>query len=447
MNNEFQLGMTILNSDMKFTTKRIKAIFNHLLVITQTNEIIVFSKHDDMTNNISYFKKKYIILNSVQNREEIIDIFGLDGANIISPFINKYLIVITKSLIVYYYYLQDGLCINKINLSVLADSNLLHVSSLYNRFLVLIFSKKIFLFDTFTNTALKEEPLQVLIKEEVDMVIEENLKDFKERQLMNRERNNKKEDENQGKDKVLNFEAVKVYQIKENSFFLWTTKNETYFLVVEKDVKFGKNDIDYELIKIRIMKESFDIKKFINDDSLSCLINDKGYLFHNSEMTLKISFLDLVEELSEITSYDTKAKFPIIYLGKLLISKKDSASNNVHNEENLIVIYKDLTVELFDYDTKIKELISKQKFTLMVEDQYLEMNYITTDNAIIGYTNTMIQIFDLRRINKNNEKYVDKMINLNNIFENQNKKIFSEILLKNLIEGVLEKILLELQLA
>ena len=55
------------------------------------------------------------------------------------------------------------------------------------------------------------------------------------------------------------------------------------------------------------------------------------------------------------------------------------------------------------------------------------MNYITTDNAIIGYTNTMIQIFDLRRINKNNEKYADKMINLNNIFENQNKKYFPRI--------------------
>ena len=422
MNNEFQLGLTILNSDMKFTTKRIKTVFNYLLVITQTNEIIVFSKHDDNTNNISYFRRKYIILNRIQNREEIIDIFGLDGANIISPFINKYLIVITKSLIVYYYYIQDGLCINKINLSVLADSNLLHVSSLYDRFLVFIFAKKIFLFDTFTNTVLKEEPLQVMIKEEVDMVIEENLKEFKERELMNRDRNNKKEEEN--KDKVLNFEAVNIYQIKENSFFIWTTKNETYFLVIEKDPKLGKNDIDYELIKIRIIKESFNIKKSINDDSLSCLINDKGYLFHNSETVLKISFLDIVEELSEITSYDTKAKFPIIYLGKLLISKKDSASNNVNNEEHLIVIYKDLTVELFDYDTKIKELISKQKFTLMVEDQYLNMKYISTDNAIIGYTNTMIQIFDLRRINKNNEKYVDKMINLNNIFENQNKKIF-----------------------
>ena len=76
----------------------------------------------------------------------------------------------------------------------------------------------------------------------------------------------------------------------------------------------------------------------------------------------------------------------------------------------MIVIYKDLTVELFDYDTKVKELIPKKKFMLMVEDQYLEMKYITTDNAIIGYTSTMIQIFDLRRINKNNEKYSDKII-------------------------------------
>ena len=443
MNNEFQIGMTILNSDMKFKTKRIKAIWNYLLVITDTNEIIVFSKHDDITNNISYFRKKYIILNSIQNREEIIDVFGLEGVNIISPFINRYLIVVTKSLIVYYYNIQDGLCINKINLSVLVDSNLLHVSSLFNRFLVFIFSKKIFLFDTYTNTVLKEEPLQVMIKEEVDMFIEENLKEFKERELMNREKNSKKEDENKSKDKVINFEAIKIYQIKENSFFLLTTKNETYFLAIEKDNKFTKNDIDYELIKIRIIKESFNIKKFINDDSLSCLINNKGYLFHNFETVLKISFLDLVEELSEITSYDTKAKFPIIYLGKLTISKKNHATKTVTNEDNLIVIYKDLTVELFDYDTKVKELISKKKFMLMVEDQYLEMKYITTDNAIIGYTSTMIQIFDLRRINKNNEKYVDKMVNLNNIFESQNKKIFFTNYFMNNFPGYLKDTLKE----
>ena len=58
---------------------------------------------------------------------------------------------------------------------------------------------------------------------------------------------------------------------------------------------------------------------------------------------------------------------------------------------------------------------------LMVEDEYLEMKYITTDNVIIGYTETMIQIFDLRRINKNNEKYVDGKINLNNICKEQKK--------------------------
>lgn len=423
MNNECQLGLTILNSDMKFKTKRIKIIGNYLLVITDTNEVIVFSKHDDTTNNLSYFKKRYIILNNIQNREEIIDMFGMEAINIISPFQNKFLVIVTKSLIVYYYNFIDGLCINKINLSLFGDSPLMHVSSLYNRFLVFLFSKKIFLFDTFTNTVLKEEPLQVMIKEEEDIIIEENLKEFKEKERMNREKN-KKEEENKNKDKVINFEIVNIYQIKENSFFLLTTKNETYFLVVEKASKLDKYEVDYELIKIRIIKESFEIKKYINDDSLSCLINNRGYLFHNFEKTIKISFLDLVEELSEITSYDTKAKFPIIYLGKLNITQKNPATKSINNEENLIVIYKDLTVELFDYDTKVKELIPKKKFMLMVEDQYLEMKYITTDNAIIGYTSTMIQIFDLRRINKNNEKYVDKMINLNNIFESQNKKIF-----------------------
>ena len=423
MNNECQIGMTILNSDLTFSTKKLKIIGNYLLVITDTNEVIVFSRHDDTTNNISYFRKRYIILNSIQVREEIIDMFGLDTINIISPYQNKCLVIVTKNLVIYYYNILDGLCINKINLSVLVDSPLINVSSLNNRFLVFIFSKKIFLFDTFTNTVLKEEPLQVLKKEEVNIVLEENLKEFKEKERINREKN-KKEEENKIKDKVVNFEVIKTYQIKENSFFLLTTKNETYFLVVENVNKLNKFDVDYELIKIKIIKESFEIKKFINEDSLSSLINNKGYLFHNNEKILKISFLDLVEELSEITSYDTKAKFPIIYLGKLIITKKNLETKANINEDNLIVIYKDLTVELFDYDTKVKELVPKKKFTLMVEDQFLEMKYITTDNAIIGYTNTMIQIFDLRRINKNNEKYVDRMINLNNIFERNNKKIF-----------------------
>ena len=426
MSSECQLGMTILNSDLKFKSKKLKIINNYLFIITDSKEILVFKKEEDIINNLCYFEKRYIILNNVQEREDIIDIFCLDSMNNIAPVQQKILAIVTKNLVVYYYNFIDGLCFNKINLSILESSPVLHISSLHNRFLIFIFRKKMFLFDTFTNTVLKEEPLQVLKKEEVnvDMIIEENYKDFKDRERLNREKNKKNDEKDKIKDNVVNFEAQNIYQIKENSFFILTTKNETYFLVIENIDKLKNDDIDYELIKIRIIKQSFEIKKFINDDSLSCLINNQEYLFHNYDKILKISFLDLVEELSEITSYDTKAKFPIIYLGYLTINKKTTPTNDNLKEENLIVIYKDLTVELFDYDTKIKEIIPKQKFMLMVEDEYLEMKYITTDNAIIGFTDTMIQIFDLRRINKNNEKYVDRKINLSNIFEKSNKKLF-----------------------
>ena len=426
MSEECKLGMTILNSDLKFKSKKLKIINNYLFIITDTNEVLAFSKEEDTTNNMSYFEKRYVILNNVQEREEIIDILALDSIDNFNPIEEqeKILIIVTKKLVIYYYYFKDGLCFNKINLSILENSNVLYISSLNNRFLAFIFKKKIFLFDTFTNTSLKEEPLQVLKKEEVDMTIDENYKDLRDRERLNKEKSKNKKEDGKAKDNIINFEAKNVYQIKTNSFFLLTTKNETYFLVVENIDKLGKEDIDYELIKIRIIKESFEIKKFINDDSLSCLINNCEYLFHNFDKILKISSLDIVEELSEITSYDTKAKFPIIYIGNLLINKKNTANNSITKENNLIVIYKDLTVELFDYDIKVKEIIPKQTFMLIVQDEYLDMKYITTDNLIIGYTDSIIQIFDLRRINESNEKYVDSIINLNNIFEKNNKKLF-----------------------
>ena len=426
MSEECKLGMTILNSDLKFKSKKLKIINNYLFIVTDTNEILAFIKEEDTINNMSYFEKRYVILNNVQEREEILDIFALDSIDNFNPIEEqeKILVIVTKNLVVYYYNFKDGLCFNKINLSILENSKALHISSLNNRFLVFIFKKKIFLFDTFTNTSLKEEPLQVLKKEEVDMTIDENYKELRDRERLIREKNKNKKKDDKEKDNIINFETKNVYQIKANSFFLLTTKNETYFLVVENIDKLGKEDIDYELIKIRIIKESFEIKKFINDDSLSCLINDYEYLFHNFDKILKISILDIVEELSEITSYDTKGKFPIIYIGSLFINKKSNATNSITKEHHLIVIYKDLTVELFDYDTKVKEIIPKQTFMLMAQGEYLEMKYITTDNVIIGYTDTIIQIFDLRRINKNNEKYVDSIINLNNIFEKSNKKLF-----------------------
>ena len=79
MSNECQIGMTILNSDLKFKSKKLKVINNYLFVVTDTNEVIVFSKEEDTINNLSYFEKRYIILNNVQERDEII-----------TPFLNSY---------------------------------------------------------------------------------------------------------------------------------------------------------------------------------------------------------------------------------------------------------------------------------------------------------------------------------------------------------------------
>ena len=119
MSNECQLGMTILNSDLKFKSKKLKVINNYLFVVTDTNEVLVFSKEEDTVNNLSYFEKRYIILNSVQERDEIIDIFGLDSVDNMNFAKEKTLVIVTQNLIVYYYNFKDGLCYNKINLSVI----------------------------------------------------------------------------------------------------------------------------------------------------------------------------------------------------------------------------------------------------------------------------------------------------------------------------------------
>ena len=423
MSDYFQLGMTILNCDMQFKCKKTKLINNYLFIITDTNEVLVYSKEEDHVNNICYFEKRYILLSNVQNRQEIIDIFAMNASENINSQDKKVLVIITKDLVVYYHNFNDGLCYNKINLSTFENSDVMNISSINNRFLLFIFCRKLFLFDTFTNTVLKEEPLQVLEKKDEEMIIEENVGLPNALRQKEKEKNDKKQVE---KSNVENLIVKNIYQIKENCFFLYTTKNVTYFLAIENADKINKVDIDYEIINIKLTNQNFNIKKFFNDDSLSCLFNneERQFLFHNYDTQLKVSFLDAVNDLSEQSSYDTKAKFPIIYIGIMNIKKKIAKTNTYNKEENLIVIYKDLTVELFDYDTNLGEIIPKKKFVLMVEDEYLEMKYITSDNVIIGYTDSTIQIFDLRRINKDNEKYVDRTINLENIFEKSNKKLF-----------------------
>ena len=64
------LALTIPNPDWNFSSKQAKLIEDHLFIITKRNEILVYEKREDKINNVSYFEKKFIILTTLQDREE-----------------------------------------------------------------------------------------------------------------------------------------------------------------------------------------------------------------------------------------------------------------------------------------------------------------------------------------------------------------------------------------
>ena len=381
------LALTIPNPDWNFSSKQAKLIEDHLFIITKRNEILVYEKREDKINNVSYFEKKFIILTTLQDREEIADVFIMNKANEILTQNEPIILIISANLIVYYCNLSDGLCISKVNLSSFIDGNIVNISSLNKRFILLILNKKAMLYDTFSHMIFKEEQMKVLDK------------------LPN--------DDNT-KEEFIPFEVKKVYQVKENAFFLLSQENETFFLSVPNITSIYHYTLDYESTRIKIIKQTFQISKFFNDESMRCIFNNQDFVFHNFNQTIKVSFLDSVEELTELSSYNSKAKFPIIYMNKIIIDKS----------ENLLVLYKDLTCEIFSYDKKLREIKLVQKFVIMIEDEFISMRYLTGVNVLIGYTENMVNIFDLRRINKNDEKYVDKVIDLSDIFHKKTKQIF-----------------------
>ena len=387
MSFQSKLGFTIPNADLKFTCKKPKIFEDYLFIITNSNEILCFKKEEDQINKVSYYEKKYLILTRMQEREEILDIFIMNSSDQILTNQNtqKILIVISSNLIIYYFNLEDGLCINKINLSLIKNDKILFITSIQKRFILFIFKRKALLYDSFSHLIFKEEQMKVL-----NRVEDEDTNDFQ------------------------SFEIKEVYPIKENCYFLRSSNEETFFLCAEKLNLIDPLGLNYEDTRIRIVKQMFELSKFFNEDTKSCIFSNDEFVFHNMNNIIKVSFLDSIEELTEISSYVTQMKFPIIYINKILIKK----------EENLIVIYKDLSCELFTYDKKLREIKPKQKLMLMVEDEFLDMNYLTTNNVLIGYTNDNILIFDFRRINNNNEKYVDKTIDLKEIFNQEDKKIY-----------------------
>jgi hypothetical protein len=390
-NNPIYLGLTIPNPDLNFTCKKAKLINDYLFFITNSNEILVYTKQEDHINNVSYFDKKFLLLTSMQSRDDIIDIFIMKKSTDILSQKDRVIIAVTSKMVVYYFNLCDGLCFNKVSLIPFykASSEKIHfIKPLAQRFILFIFTSKAMLFDTYGQVVFKEEQLKVLNK---NIPYDEATKeDFQ-------------------------FFSIKnIYQVKDNSFFLQSMENETFFLSVTGINLLLQQSLDYEKTRIRIIKQTFNLEKHFNSESMCCMFHNEDFIVHNVGQTVKVSFVDSVEELTELTSLNSKAKFQIVFIGTVSVNKVES----------IVVIYKDLTCELYVYDTKLRELKLNKKFTIMVDEKYFHMKYLTGDNVIIGFTDNTINILDLRRFNKNEEKYVDKVINLTSIFREKKNKIF-----------------------
>ena len=182
MNLKCKLGFTIPNSDLKFICKKAKILDDYLFIISNSNEILTFIKEEDQINNISYYEKKYLILTSMQDREEILDLFIMNSSDqILSNYnIEQILIIISANFIIYYFNLDDGLCLNKINLSLIKNEQIQFISSILKRFILFIFKKKAMLYDSYSHVIFKEEQMKILNRRE-----EENVNDFQYFEIKN----------------------------------------------------------------------------------------------------------------------------------------------------------------------------------------------------------------------------------------------------------------------
>ena len=369
------IGLFIPNSDFQFNAKIVKSISKYVFIISQQNEILVFEKQEDILNVSYVLEKKFILFTHPQIRRDIIDIFIVNTNTSVLDSSSIFIVTITDNFIINFWNIKDGLCFNNVNLSCYKKpgDNLLEIQLVEKRFLLFIFTNRSFIFDSSTHVILKEEKF--------------------------------------------NFEIFQIYRLKETKFYFQSKNNETYIAEIQTlPVSSNTNElcINYEEIRYRIVKHSFNITKIFNIDTQYTLVSNSEFIFYNLNQKIFISFLDSVEELTELSNLNTNYKFKIIHLDKLTI--KDT--------EYLLVIYKDLTCEIFFYDKKLREIKKEKKFIIMIEDEFLSMKFCVSGSLLIGFVDDYINIFDLAKFIDPTEKYVDKTIELFNIFGNKRKNLF-----------------------
>jgi hypothetical protein len=202
------------------------------------------------------------------------------------------------------------------------------------------------------------------------------------------------------------FAVRSVYKIKENFFFLYTENKETW--VMEPQGAVNTEVVNYEEVRFKLIKSTFKIENLLSEEGLYTRVYNNELIFACNGCRLSVCFLDSVEELSELAYFNTNSKSRIIYINKILMNA----------EEYLVVIYKDLTCELLYYDRKVREIKKHKKLTIMVEDDYYGMQYLTSGSFIIGYVENIVLIFDLRKSIVPDEKYVDITLDLSSVFKN-----------------------------
>jgi hypothetical protein len=140
-NSNTSLGFYIPNSDYSFKTDRVFTREDHVFIITKENEILVYksqgnsksefeesrslsrsqtyqiSPNKNSISNPSELNRKYILLTHPQTRTKIFDIFIVYVNLGVLTHNKRIILTISEDLILNYWNIKDGLCINKINLS------------------------------------------------------------------------------------------------------------------------------------------------------------------------------------------------------------------------------------------------------------------------------------------------------------------------------------------
>lgn len=135
------LGFYIPNSDYLFQANTVIVRKNYCFVITNEKEIIVFEKTNVNNENYLELNKKFILFSNPQIREKIIDIFLVRlKLGLLCKSDKTLIVTISENLILNFWNIKDGLCINKVNLSKYAkrEDNLQKVYSINERFIVFL---------------------------------------------------------------------------------------------------------------------------------------------------------------------------------------------------------------------------------------------------------------------------------------------------------------------